>query len=62
MKQTVVVFDKNTREVIACVPLDGSEGIMQKNIDVQVFNDTEPVFTELQNKVILNPNTFILEM
>lgn len=61
-RKTVVVFDKNTREVLACVPLDGSQGIMRKDIDVQVFDGTDPVFTDTQGKVLLKPNTFIVEI
>ena len=61
-RKTVVVFDKNTREVLACVPLDGSQVIMRKDIDVQVFDGADPVFTDTQGKVLLKPNTFIMEI
>lgn len=57
--QKVVVFDKSTREVIACVPLDGQDVILRKDVDVQIFGDTEPVFIEKNKKVLLKENTFI---
>lgn len=58
--QTVVVFDKETKEIIACVPLaDGEKGICRKDVDFHIYNGTEPIFTETGNGVVLNTNAFI---
>lgn len=38
--QTVVVCQKGTNEVIACVPLDGSECIVRKDVEIKVYNGT----------------------
>ena len=58
--QTVVVFDKETREIIACVPTDdGETGICRKDVDFQIYNGTEPIFTETGNGIVLNTNAFI---
>lgn len=60
--ETIVVYDKNTKEIIACVPLDGSQGIARKDIEFKVYNGTEPVFTELDGMVVVNENAFILNI
>lgn len=61
--QTVVVFDKETKEVIACVPLaDGEKGICRKDVDFQIYNDTEPIFTETGNGIVLNTNALIMNL
>ena len=58
--QTVVVFDKKTKEIIACIPLlDGAKAICKKDIDFQIYNGTEPIFTETENGIVLNTNSFI---
>lgn len=58
--QTVVVFDKETKEIIACIPLaDGEKGICRKDVDFQIYNGTEPIFTETGNGIVLNTNAFI---
>lgn len=58
--KTVVVFDKETKEIIACINDDGKDCIVRKDIDFKVYNDTEPIFTELEGKVILNKNSFMI--
>lgn len=58
--QTVVIFDKGTKEIIACIPLaDGETAICRKDVDFQIYNGTEPIFTETGNGVVLNTNAFI---
>lgn len=58
--QTVVVFEKETKEIIACIPLtDGEAAICRKDVDFQIYNGTEPIFTETENGVALNANAFI---
>ena len=58
--QTVVVFDKETKEIIACVPTAGGEtAIYRKGVDFQIYNCTEPIFTETGKGIVLNTNAFI---
>lgn len=53
MNEQVVVFDKNTREVLACIPLDGSDAVMKKDIDMRIFIGTEPVFEQGDGTILL---------
>lgn len=59
MAEKVVVFDKNTKEVLACVPLDGRECILRKDVDARFFTETDPVFTEVPGKLLFKENAFI---
>lgn len=58
-KKTVIVFDKETKEIIACIPLSGEQAICRKDVDFQIYNGTEPIFTETGSGVVLNSNAFI---
>lgn len=60
--KTVVVFDKCTKEVIACINDTEKDFIVIRDVDFKVYNDTEPIFTELQGKILLNENSFIINM
>lgn len=60
--KTVVVFDKNTKEIVACIPLNGQEAICRKDIDFRIYSGTEPIFTETKSGVILNENIFMMKM
>ena len=60
--ETVVVYNKSTKEIIVCVPIDGSACIVRKDVEFKVYNGTEPVFTELDGMVVVNENAFILNM
>lgn len=61
--QTVAVFDKETKEVIACIPLsDGEKAICRKDIDFKIYNDTEPIFYRDRNEIKLNTNAFIMNI
>lgn len=59
MKQTVCVFDKETKEIIACIPVFGGPAICRGDVDFNIYNDTEPIFTETENGVVLKNNAFI---
>lgn len=60
---TVVVFDKETKEIIACIPIaDANEGICRKDVDFRIYNETEPVFTETENGVKLNTSAFVINI
>lgn len=57
--QTVVVFDKATKEIVACIPLSDEQAICRKDVDFKIYNGTELIFTETANGVVLNGNAFI---
>ncbi len=60
---TIVVLDKETREVIAVIPMqDGEEGIMKNGVDFQIFTDTEPTFQNQDGVLTMNENTFMVNM
>lgn len=60
--QTVVVYQKGTNEVIACVPLDGSEGMARKDVGIKIYNGTEPVLIEKDGYVAVSMNTFLIDL
>lgn len=60
---TVVVYDKKSREVIAAVPVDGGKSaICRKDVALQIFNGTEPVFEEIPSGIALKRNAFFVNM
>ena len=60
--QTVVVFDKKTKEILACISLSGQDCICRKDVDFKIYNGTQPIFTEKPNGIVLNENTFLMNM
>lgn len=60
--QTILVYEKSTKEVIACLPLDGSEGIKRKDIEIEVYNGSKPVFLEKDGYIAVDTNAFILDL
>lgn len=60
--KTVVVYDKKTREIVACIPLSGKQAICRKDVSFQIYNGTEPIFTETEKGVALNTNAFIMNI
>ncbi len=61
-KKTVVVFDKKTKDILACIPLSGQDCICRKDVDFKVYNGTEPIFAETANGIVLNENTFMVKL
>lgn len=61
MKHYVVV-DKNTREVIACISDNGKDDILRKDVELKVYEGTEPVFTETDHRVLLKDNAFTMKL
>lgn len=57
-----VVVDKNTREVIACISDSGKDNILHKDVDLKVYNGTEPVFTETDHGILLKDNAFTMRL
>ena len=60
--QIVVIFDKKTKEIIACIPIIGKNCIIRKDLDFKIYNGPEPVFTETESGIILNENAFMINM
>ncbi len=60
--QTVVIFNKQTKEIVACIPLVGEQAICRKNIDFKIYNGTEPIFMKNENNIVLNENALILNI
>lgn len=60
---TVVVYEKDSRSVLAAIPMkEGETGILRKDVEFQVFNGTEPVFEETPDGPILKNNSFIINL
>lgn len=58
---TVVVFDKETREVIAAIPIkNGEPAVCRNDVEFQIFNGTEPVFAETEQGITLAENIIII--
>lgn len=60
--QTVVVFDRESKEIIACIPISGQDCICRKDVDFKIYNGTEPIFTETESGIVLNKNAFMLNL
>lgn len=57
---TVVVYEKKTRQVLAAIPMsEGEAAICREDVEFQIFNGTEPIFTETPAGPILAENIFI---
>lgn len=57
-----VVVDKDTREVIACVSDFDKDNILRKDVDLKVYDGTEPVFTKTDNGLLLKDNAFTMKL
>lgn len=58
--QTVVVYEKDSKEIVACIPLSGEQAICRNDVNFQIYNGTEPIFTETQNGIVFNENILLL--
>lgn len=62
MSDKVVVFDNETKEILAIVCIDGVS-ICRNDIDYAVYSDsTEPILTENNGKVYYNASKFLLQL
>ena len=43
---TVVVYKTDTKEVLAAIPMDGGDAVCRNDVEFQIYNGTEPIFTE----------------
>lgn len=57
-----VLVDKESREVIACISDNGKENILRKDVELKVYEGTEPVFTETDHGVLLKDNAFTMKL
>ena len=59
---TVVVYKAGTREVLAAIPMDGGNAICRTDVKFQIYNGTEPIFTETPGGIKLAENKFIIKL
>lgn len=59
---TVVVYKTGTREVLAAIPVEGGDAVCRNDIDFQIYNGTEPIFTETPRGIVLAENKFMIKM
>lgn len=57
-----VLVDKESREVIACISDNGKDDIVRKDVDLKVYEGTEPVFTEKNHGILLKDNAFTMRL
>lgn len=59
---TVVVYKAETKEVLAAIPIDGGDAICRNGVEFQIYNGTEPIFTEVPGGIVLAENKFMVKM
>lgn len=57
-----VLVDKESREVIACISDNSKDDILRKDVDLKVYEGTEPVFTETNHGILLKDNAFTMRL
>lgn len=55
-----VLVDKKPREVIACISDNSKNDILRKDVELKVYEGTEPVFTETNHGILLKNNVFTI--
>ncbi len=55
-----VVVEKDTREVLACISDNSKDDILRKDVDLKIYEGTEPVFTETNHGILLKDNAFTM--
>lgn len=53
---TVVVYKTDTKEVLAAIPMDGGDAVCRNDVEFQIYNGTEPIFTEVPGGIVLAEN------
>ena len=59
---TVVIYKTDTKEVLAAIPMDGGYAICRNDVEFQIYNGTEPIFTETTGGIVLEENKFMIKM
>lgn len=49
---TVVVYKTDTKEVLAAIPMDGGDAVCRNDVEFQIYNGTEPIFTETPGGIV----------
>lgn len=57
---TFVVVDEDTGELIACIKDNDNRILMKSGYYVVVYGNTEPVFSEIDGRVYIESNKFII--
>ena len=57
-----VLVDKESREVIACISDNSKDDILRKDVDLKIYEGTEPVFTEINHGILLKDNAFTMRL
>ena len=58
---TIVMLDKNTNEVLACVP-DNGDCFSRKDVEIKSYNGTEPIFNVENGVCRLKENAFLINL
>lgn len=59
--KTIVIFDKKTNEVLACVP-DNGECFARKDVEIKEYSGTEPIFNVENGVCKLKENAFLIDL
>lgn len=59
--KTYVIYEKDSRNVLACFFENGENSIVRDDVEIKVYNDTEPVFTETNDGIKLKENAFTID-
>lgn len=59
---TVVVYKTDTKEVLAAIPMDGGDDVCRNDVEFQIYNGTEPIFSETPRGIVLAENKFMIKM
>lgn len=59
--KTIIVMDKKTKEVLACVP-DNGECFVRKDVEIKTYSGTEPIFNVENGVCKLKENAFLIDL
>lgn len=55
-------YKTDTKEVLAAIPMDGGDAVCRNDVEFQIYNGTEPIFTETPGGIVLAENKFMIKM
>ena len=60
---TTVVYDKNTKEILAVLPeAEGESGFIRDDVEVNLYGDSEPCFYERDGKIYVKENAVFIRL
>ena len=59
---TVVVYKTDTKEVLAAIPMYGGDAICRNDVEFQMYNGTEAIFTETPGGSVFAENKIMIKM